>query len=428
MKVVGVLPEPQKKFNDDERILHPSRRPRLSAAAAAKQLAFERANSSASALTPCEMDTIDLQDAVVGKLQALLSQASNLLQNFSSITAECDSLRDDVAAAHQSFLRDFNTLSPGGDECLIVRRKEFLHQLSKVLAALQESQDLCSQIESELSAANASHTVGLIVLAVRANARALSCLEDLSHGPYSSSGIVCSARMQHRELLNNVCAHVKRASSVFITKSESSDILLGNNCSLLQGLQDCLVEYAPEHVHVLVDAVTDELAALFTDEVFSASTCIKQEATSAGFFLNSLSVISPNTTGIKGSLDTFADSLGCVEFALRSSFPCSSARTECSLSKAIASTLVHRVGHKLCIFAANCAGDFLQAKKWSEVLQQLPPHAAASSEPAATFWELWADKRSADAVNATQQQLLNMNTGFHLRQCRNAKECVCNLF
>ena len=370
------------------------------------------------------MEKLGLQDAVVGKLQSLLSQASALSHNFSSIIANCDSLREDVVAAHQSLQRDTTTVGPECDERVIARRKEFLQELSQALAALQESQELCSEIESKPGATKASHIVSRIILAVRANARALTCLEALSSRPYSDSGIACNARAQYRALMNIMCALIKRAPSYCISKSESPDILLGNDCFLLQGLHDSLLENAPEHVHVLVDAVTDDLSALFTDEVFRASIFITQEATSAGIFLRSTSLISSTATGINRGLDAFADSLGCVAVALRSAMPCSSNCSQHSLSNSIASALLHRAGQKLCSFAANSAGDFFLAQKWSEALQQLPPHAVASSEPAATFWDLWADQRSLNAVNATQQQLLQMNTPSYIRQCRNAKECV----
>ena len=54
-----------------------------------------------------------------------------------------------------------------------------------------------------------------------------------------------------------------------------------------------------------------------------------------------------------------------------------------------------------------------------EAEAQLPPHAVAGTPPAATFWELWTDKRGVDAVNATQHQLLQMDASV----CCNAAEC-----
>ncbi len=374
------------------------------------------------------MEEFRLQNAVIGKLQMLLSQASDISLNFSNIIASWDSLREDVTAAHQICPRDGPSLIPEGDVYVINRRNEFLNQLSKALAALQECEDMCSEIDSELNANKASHTVSRIIIALRANARAQTYLEALSHGPYSSCGIACSARAHYRVLLNNVCSHVKHAPSLCIKKSESPDILLENDFSVLQGLQDSLLEYAPEYAHVLVDAVADDLAALFTDEVFSSSVRITQEATSAGFFLRSSSFKPSADSGNRHGLCAFADSLSCVASALRSSMPCSNASAEHSLSNAITSALLRLVGQKLCTFAANSADDFSQAQKWSEALRQLPPRAVGCSEPTATFWELWVDRRSVDAVNAAQQQLLQMNTCSHLRLCRNAKECVSIVF
>jgi hypothetical protein len=224
--------------------------------------------------------------------------------------------------------------------------------------------------------------------------------------------------------LSNVCAHVKRAPSYCIQKSGSAKIILDNDCSLLQGLQDALLEYAPLHSQILVDVVADDLAALFDDDVFSASICISQQTTPVGVCLSSSLLASSSAAGIDHGLAAVADSLGCVVAAVHSAMPGVGAAAECSLSKGIASALVHRVERRLCTFASNCAGDFLQAQKWSEALQHLPPHVFACSEPVATFWERWTDKRSSDVVNATQQQLLQMNTGSCPRQCRNAQEWV----
>jgi hypothetical protein len=135
-------------------------------------------------------------------------------------------------------------------------------------------------------------------------------------------------------------------------------------------------------------------------------------------------LVSSSFIGIYHGVAAAADSLGRVVAAVHFSIAGSGAVSECSLSKGVASALVHRVEHKLCTFAANCASDFSQAQKWSETLQQQQPHAVLSGEAGATFWERWADKRSVDVVNATQQQLLQMNTGSCQKQCRNAQECV----
>jgi hypothetical protein len=255
--------------------------------------------------------------------------------------------------------------------------------------------------------------------------RALAQLDLISSGQYSGSSVVCSARAHHRLQLNAISTHVKLAPSTCIIKEGSgSDLFVGKDCHLLQGLQDALLECAPPLARVLVDAVAHTVAQLFTDEVLKGSTCIKQEHASSGVFLRISSLNASSAPATACGLSAFADSLGCVASAVCAAMPCPHADAESSLSNSAVSAIVQRACHKLCVFAANCAGDFSQAQMWSAGLQQLPPQAAVDCSPVAAFWELWADKQSVDAVNATQQQLLQMNAGTSLRQCRNAAECA----
>ncbi len=370
-----------------------------------------------------DADPLGLHNAVISTLQSLLSQAYPLAQQLSNITATCNSIADDVAAAQQCVIASV----PEVDASTIAQRKKFLDQLSGALSALLESQKICQHFESSRSSSAASHIITQIILAARANARALAHLDLISSGPYADCGAVCSARAHHRLQVNAASAYVKMAlSSCVIKESAGSGILLSNDCCLLNGLQVALLECAPSHVLVLVDAIADAIAKLFSDEVFQASMCITQQSASNGILLRASSLkasIPPNSTpAVPCRLSSFADSLSCVASAVCASMPCSAATPQPSLSESAVTAIVQRACHKLCLFAANCAGDFAQAQTWSKALQQLPPHAEVKSSPAAAFWDIWADKRSVDAVNATQQLLLQINSGGSLRERRNAAE------
>jgi hypothetical protein len=364
------------------------------------------------------MESFGLRDTVVDPLQSLLLQASPLAQQLSSITSICSSLHDEVTSAHQCV----NESGPEFDACTLAQRRSFLEQLLGALTALQESQELCRDIESSCSTAKGSYyIVNRIILAVRANASALVHLETISSGPFSGSSVVCSARAHHRLQVNMLLEHVRLAPGTCIKVCEGPSILMDNDCCQLQKLQDALLECASSHVHVLADAVADTMAQLFTDDVFKESMCIKQENTSSGILLRA-SLASSSLPAIR--LSSFSDSLSCIASAVCSLMPSSAADAELSLSTKAVANIAQRACHKLCIFAADCAGDISQAQAWSAALQQLPPHAAVNSAPDAAFWELWSDRRSVDAVSATQQQLLQINTDGSVRQCRNVTECV----
>jgi hypothetical protein len=317
---------------------------------------------------------------------------------------------------------------PEVDASTIAQRKKFLDQLLGALSALLESQEICQNLESSSSSsAAACNIIAQIILAARANSRALAHLDLISSGPYASCGAVCSARAHHRLQVNAVSAYVEMAlGSCIINESAGSGILLSNDCRLLSGLHVSLLECAPSHDLVLVDAVADCIAELFSDEVFQASMCITQQSASTGILLqvSSLKASTPPTSTpvIPCRLSSFADSLSCVASAVSASMPCSAANVQPSLSESAVSAIVQRACHKLCVFAANCADDFAQAQTWSVALQQLPPLAAVKSSLAAAFWEIWAGKRSVDAVNATQQLLLQINTGDSVHERRNAAE------
>jgi hypothetical protein len=377
-----------------------------------------------SSLPRCRMNSPGVQAAVVDKLQLLLSQAQPLTQQLSSIADLCDSLADDVAAARESPLLVLTAPGPDGDACLIGRRKEFLDQLSRALAALQESQDACRDIESS-GTAGASRIISQTIAAVRAIARASACLDLMSSGPYSGSGVACNARAHHRSLSNSVFALVKQAPRSCIKTSGSSGILLGKDCLLLQQLQHAVLECAPSHAHALVQAIADDLAAIVTEDVFNASVCIEQVSTPAGVALRAVPHRPSAAPAMQHDLSAFADSLHCIARAVRSSLSSSASDAEPSLAASIVSAVVQRAGYNLCTFAANRAGNFSQAQIWSGALQQLPPHAAANGAPAASYWQLWADRRSVDAVAATQQQLseLNAEAGCRQQLC-NAVQCV----
>jgi hypothetical protein len=361
------------------------------------------------------MASFELQHAVVDKLQSLLSQASPLTQQLSNMTAVCDSLTDLVAAARQT------EAAPGaeGDLSVILRRKEFLDHLSEVLAALDQSQQLCREIEANSITAKAVDVIGHIILALRANNRALAALNLISSGPYSACGVACSARAHYRVQLDSVSALVKRAPSTCIKPSPGPQIVLGCECHLLQELHAALLECSPCLCQVAADAVADTLAVLFTDQVLHQSARIEQQTSSAGLLLHVSSLPASFAPAIESGLSAFADSLGCVAAALNASMPCPGADAQLSLSNTVVGAVVQRAVYKLCQYAANSAGDFFQARKWSEALQELPTHAVAGTPPAVTFWQLWTDQRSVDAVNAAQHQMLLMNASV----CCSTAEC-----
>jgi hypothetical protein len=367
---------------------------------------------SASASAARKMASFEMQHAVVDRLQSLLSRASPLAQQLANLTAACRSLADLVVAARQS-----ETASGSeGVASAISRRKEFLDHLSGVLAALEESQQICRDIEASTTAK--ADVIGHIILALRAHNRALTGLDLISIGPFSDCGVACSARAHCRAQLDAVSALVQRAAGTCITHAPGSQIMLGSECHRLQGLHAAVLECAPSLCQVVGDAAADALAALFTDQVFHQSACIVQESSSAGLLLRVAPLQPAPSPAIQSRLSAFADSLGCVAAALRASMPGPGDGTQPCLSSIVAAALVQRAGYKLCQYAADSAGDFSQAQKWSEALQELPPHAVVGTPPAATFWELWTDKRSVDAVNATQHQLLHMNASV----CCNATE------
>ena len=360
------------------------------------------------------MASFEMQHAVVDKLQSLLSHASPLAQQLANLTAACGSLADLVAAARQSETES----GSGGVASVISRRKEFLDHLSGVLAALEESQQICRDIEASGATAKAD-VIGHIILALRAHNRALTGLDLISAGPFSDSGVVCSARAHCRAQLDAISALVKRAPGTCIKHTPGSQIMLGSECHLLQGLHAAVLECAPSLCQVAGDAAADALSALFTDQVFHQSACIVQENSSAGLLLCVAPLQAASAPAIQSRLSAFADSLGSVAAALHASMPGPGDGAQPCLSSIVAAALVQRAGYKLCQYAADNAGDFSQAQKWSEALQELPPHAVAGTPPAATFWELWTDKRGVDAVNATQHQLLQMDASV----CCNAAEC-----
>jgi hypothetical protein len=375
---------------------------------------------------PLDVQSAGVRAAVVGKLQLLLSQAQPLTQHLSSITAMCDSLADDVAAVRESALRDSSAPGPDGDACVIVQRKEFLDQLSRASAALQESEDACRDVESCSGTAGASHIISQTIAAVRAIARASVCLDLMSSGPYSDSGVACSARAHHRSLSKAALALVKLAPRSCIKISSASEIVLSSDCQQLQGLQHAVLECAPSHAHALADAIADDMAGLVAEDVFRACACIKQvKSSTPAVVLRAVSHKPSDARDIHQDLSAFADSLDCIARAVRAALPCAVPNTQPSLADSVVSAVAQRAGYNLCLFAANHAGDFSQAQKWSESLLQLPPHATAHGAPAASYWELWAERRSVDAVSAAQQQLSELNAGGSSRkQLCNAVQCV----
>jgi hypothetical protein len=374
------------------------------------------------------MQPFRLQEAVVDRLQSLLSQAQPIVQQLSSMQAQCLSLRDDVASAQKITLQNAAVHGCDGESTVTVAagRREFLLQLSAAVAALQDSQLICEEFKSATAASSADNFISLAVRAVRINSAALSHLNALSSGPYSDSAVACIARGHHRTQQHTVCARVEESIGFCIKVCAGSDVFLSSDCRLLLDLQNTLQEHAPDYAEILIREIADVLAAVVTDGVFNASHCISHECSSGGISVRCVvQEKDASAPAAHRSLSSFIGSLDSIAAAVRLSFPCAHAEQELCFSNRIVVAVTQRAVRSLCSFAAHRAADISQAQEWSDALQQLPPHIASCSPASATFWGLWASRISVDVVSSTQQLLQIGAAGCLPHQC-SALQCETN--